>query len=88
MKPSKKAKYVSLRHYARLDHPGNSAEYHTGKQCIEAGCKEPAGTWWSHLWCVRCNIKRMDAISRNLADMCERMGLGETYEANENDDFI
>ena len=31
--------------------------------CIVAGCMEPAGTWWSTLWCFAHNVERMDRIN-------------------------
>ena len=45
---------------------GNSAAYHTGKVCIEEGCGEPAGTWWSPHWCFKHNIERMERIDKRL----------------------
>jgi hypothetical protein len=50
---------------------GNSAKYHTGKKCID--CDNPAGTAWSKLWCVECNIKRMDKITEQLDGMMKQM---------------
>lgn len=49
--------------------PGNSPAHHTGKRCIEPGCGSPAGTAWSHLWCMECNIKRMRRIDQSLRSM-------------------
>ena len=40
----------------------NGPSYHTGKPCIEPECNNPAGTWWSRLWCFECNVKRMRRI--------------------------
>ena len=42
----------------------NGSNYHTGKLCIERGCNEPAGTWWSPLWCFQHNVARMDGIDK------------------------
>lgn len=39
-----------------------SARYMTGERCIVAGCKHPAGTAWSPLFCVLHNINRMNQI--------------------------
>ena len=47
-------------------HDGNSAKYHSGKPCYTKGCKEPAGTWWSPLWCFKHNVERMDRITKSL----------------------
>ena len=49
--------------------PGNGQEHRSGRTCVEPACNEPAGTLWSPLWCVRCNIKRMrrlDAAFRRI----------------------
>lgn len=54
--------------------PRNGEAYHTGKPCIEAECDRPAGTAWSKLWCVDCNIERMRRITRSLAELGERHG--------------
>lgn len=48
---------------------GNSIEYRTGRLCLTEGCINRAGTAWSPLWCVDCNIKRMDMLRRRLATM-------------------
>ena len=49
--------------YRDYDHPWNSAQYHSGKECYEEDCHEPAGTGWSPLWCKFHNIERMDRIN-------------------------
>ena len=46
---------------------GNGPRYHTGRDCIEAGCREPAGTAWSPYWCQRHNAERMHRIEEQLA---------------------
>lgn len=48
-------------------HELNSTKFHTGKPCID--CTNPAGTWWSPLWCFDCNVKRMKRIDRRLAEI-------------------
>jgi len=48
---------------------GNSSKYHTGETCIEPGCDNPAGTAWSPHWCVECNIKRIDRITRQMEEI-------------------
>ena len=53
-------------------HPGNSAAHHTGKLCVEPGCGNPAGTAWSRLWCVSCNIARMRRIGDSLHAIVSR----------------
>jgi len=50
----------------------NSSKYHTGKKCIEPNCNNSAGTAWSPLWCVDCNIKRMDRISKQLNELIKK----------------
>lgn len=48
---------------------GNSEKYHTGKPCIEKGCENPAGTWWSPYWCFKHNVERLDRVSGQLEDI-------------------
>ena len=48
---------------------GNSAKYHTGKPCVEAGCNNAAGTAWSPYWCFECNVKRIDGINKSFDKM-------------------
>jgi hypothetical protein len=52
---------------------GYSAEYHTGKRCIEQGCTEPAGTAWSPFWCQKHNMERMKRIDKSFCKIQERM---------------
>lgn len=59
------------RPYADPNHSGNGPEHLTGATCITFDCEEPAGTWWSPLWCQRCNTDRMDRIGRRLREMLE-----------------
>lgn len=58
-----------MRVYKDRKHEGNSEKYHTGKKCIE--CDNKAGTRWSPLWCVDCNIRRMDRITAQLENMIQ-----------------
>lgn len=62
------------------NHPGNSAEYHTGKPCIVKGCEEPGGTWWGPSWCQKHNAERLARIGKNLDDMIARVALREAVE--------
>lgn len=55
------------------NYSGNSAEHHTGKPCIEAGCNRPAGTAWSPHWCFECNVERMRRIDRRLSEIAGRL---------------
>lgn len=55
--------------YRDTNDPLNGSEYRSGRVCIEQGCDEPAGTAWSHLWCVKHNIERMDRIGSSLRKM-------------------
>ena len=50
------------------NNPGNSPEYHAGKPCIEEGCDEPAGTWWSPHWCFKHNVERIRRITRQMEE--------------------
>lgn len=62
----------AIQPYADPKHEGNSERYHTGKRCIEADCKNPAGTMWSPHWCFRHNRERMARLGRSLKDAAER----------------
>lgn len=55
-----------MKPYQDKNNPGNGPEYHTGKPCIEEDCENPAGTWWSPLWCFECNVKRFDRLTVQL----------------------
>lgn len=61
------------RHYADPESPGNGQEYRTNRLCITPRCPNEAGTYWSHLWCMPCNIKRMDSINASFKRMQERL---------------
>ena len=50
---------------------GNSAKYHTGKPCIEVGCREPAGTAWGPYWRRKHNAERLQRISGQLASIVD-----------------
>lgn len=50
-------------------HEGNSEKHHTGVACIEKGCNEAAGTWWSPYWCFKCNVERMKRIDSQMREM-------------------
>ena len=67
------------------DHPGNSAEYHTGKPCVVKGCKEPAGTYWGPSWCQKHNAERLERIGANLDDMIRRNELRAAVEKETED---
>ena len=54
--------------------PRNGPNYQTGKACIENGCNEPAGTWWSKLWCFDCNVERMNRIDAQFAKVGAALG--------------
>jgi hypothetical protein len=55
------------------NNPGNGPEYHTGKDCIEPGCNNPAGTAWSPWWCFKCNVERIRRISGQLEAIVANM---------------
>lgn len=50
---------------------GNSAEHHTGKECVEKDCTRPAGTAWSPYWCFECNVERINRISEQMDALVE-----------------
>ncbi len=52
---------------------GYSSKYHTGKICINAGCKSPAGTAWTKLWCASCDKERKERISESIESIARSM---------------
>lgn len=52
--------------YDDPDDKRNGPVHHTGKQCVENGCSNPAGTAWSPFWCFECNVKRINKITAQL----------------------
>lgn len=60
--------------------PGNSSRYHTGKRCIEFGCGNPAGTYWSPHWCVQHNIKRTNRINGKFGKMIADGGPDNSHD--------
>jgi hypothetical protein len=69
-----------MMNYENPEHDGNAPKWHTGKQCVEKGCKKPAGTWWSPHWCFDHNVERMKRISAGLNDAAERAKLAELVD--------
>lgn len=61
-----------MMNYENPEHDGNSPKWHTGKACVEKGCKKPAGTWWSPAWCFDHNVERMKRVSAGLDDAVKR----------------
>jgi hypothetical protein len=53
-------------------HEGNSPKHHTGKPCIEKGCEQPAGTWWSPHWCFEHNVERIKRITKQFDELLNR----------------
>lgn len=63
------------------NHEGNSAKYHTGEPCITGGCCNPAGTWWSPLWCMEHNAERLKRITAGINDAIARAMLPAAVDA-------
>jgi hypothetical protein len=61
-----------MMNYEDPDHDGNSSKWHTGKQCVEKGCRKPAGTWWSPVWCFDHNVERMKRVTAAMDDAAKR----------------
>lgn len=57
--------------------PGNAAEHHTGKPCIEPGCDNPAGTAWGRYWCFAHNVERIRRIDAQLRAIADGLGRPE-----------
>jgi len=62
------------------DHAHNSAKWHTGKACVEKGCKAPAGTWWSPHWCQAHNDARLKRITAGLEDAVRRAEVAKAID--------
>lgn len=54
---------------ARLPDDGYGQRYWTGKDCIIAGCIEPAGTGWGPLWCKKHDIERRNRVTAQMEDL-------------------
>lgn len=48
----------------------------SGRECIETGCSEPAGTGWGPYWCPGHDKARLDRISASL----EGIAASERFE--------
>lgn len=62
----------SLKPFEDPAYPGNGPAYHTGEECCEEGCTQPAGTAWSPWWCFEHNVKRIRRITKQLEELTER----------------
>ncbi len=71
---------TELKAFEKPEHEGNSPTYHTGKPCVEKGCKNPAGTWWSPLWCMEHNIARLHRITNGLNEAVARAELAKAVD--------
>ena len=71
-----------MEEYEDPDNESNSPKYHTGQECIEDGCTNPAGTAWSPHFCFECNSKRFKKIDAGfdklLKKFKEKVIMGET----------
>ena len=62
-----------MERYKKPNDELNSPKYYSGKECIERGCSNPAGTSWSPLWCQFHNAERLDRITKNLENIIENL---------------
>ena len=49
----------------------------SGRECIEPGCENTAGTVWGPLWCPDCDQARLDRVSAGfdaVADLSSNQG--------------
>jgi hypothetical protein len=65
------------------DDDGYGQKYHTGKECIEPGCHEPAGTAWGPYWCKQHDIERKERVSAALAQVAADLKRRATGGLNE-----
>lgn len=62
---------MSDRPYADPSHSGNKLRPRVRcVGCFDYGCTTAWGPW-----CFKCNVERIDRISRNLGDECRRRGI-------------
>lgn len=45
----------------------------SGRECIEPGCGNTAGTLWGPLWCPDCDQARLDRVAEDLAPMSDHV---------------
>jgi hypothetical protein len=41
------------------------------RKCIEEGCEEPAGSPWTHLWCLKHDEERRERITASMEKISE-----------------
>lgn len=58
-------------HQQCIDAKEHICQMPNGKECVEDGCAEAAGTWWGPLWCPEHDKERLDRISLEFDTMLE-----------------
>ena len=53
---------------------GHTCQESSGRECIEVGCRNAAGTHWGPLWCPVHDEERLDRITRNLEEIVASFG--------------
>jgi hypothetical protein len=47
--------------------------FESGRECIESGCVEPAGTAWGPYFCPEHDVERLDRISASLESIASSL---------------
>lgn len=61
-----------IKKWSDPDNSFNDEKYQSGRICIEEGCNETAGTFWSSLYCFSCNAKRMTRINLSFMKFAQK----------------
>lgn len=54
---------------------GHVCQEPSGRECIEYGCHEPAGTHWGPMWCPDHDRERPNRISAQLDNIAASFGV-------------
>lgn len=69
-----------MSYYGETAHPecspteGHTCQEPSGKDCVESGCQEEAGTRWGPHWCPDHDALRIDRVSRQFDELLDRQG--------------
>jgi len=55
---------------------GHVCQVPSGRQCIEVGCDNDAGTHWGPYWCPEHDQERLERIDRQMEDLLGGEGRG------------
>lgn len=52
---------------------GHVCQKPSGRECIERGCTEPAGTLWGPYWCPAHDKERLDRVREQLTEIADKL---------------